>query len=105
MRLLLSALCVLATLGSAESMEPSLRARRLPGGFDYDFDMNELEAAEIGFLAGLIFVVILACMLCSCCCRASRGCSLCDILAIFCLWEMCCDRDGVSTVPGDFVLI
>jgi hypothetical protein len=66
--------------------------RRMPG-VDYD-----LESAEAGFVAGLLCVVLLLILLCCCCCGGGRGggCSLWDIVAIACLWEICCDRDGAA---------
>jgi hypothetical protein len=66
--------------------------RRMPG-FDYD-----LESAEAGFVAGLLCVVLLLLLLCCCCCGGGRGggCSLWDIVALACLWEICCDRDGAA---------
>lgn len=75
--------------------------------FDYDFggidfSSDEIGAAEFGFLAGILFIVVLAILLCCCCCGGRGGCSLWDLVAIVCLWEMCCDRDdGV----GNFVLV
>jgi hypothetical protein len=66
--------------------------RRMPG-VDYD-----LESAEMGFVAGLLCVVLLLILLCCCCCGGGRGggCSLWDIVALACLWEICCDRDGAA---------
>ena len=68
--------------------QPQLRAnqhRRLPGGFDaMDFDSPEAQSAVI-----LLVIVLLVC-----CCWGGRrgGCSLCDILACVCIYEMCCDN-------------
>lgn len=68
--------------------QPQLRGfqhRRLPGGFDdMDFDSPEAQSALI-----LLFIVLLVC-----CCWGGRrgGCSLCDILACVCIYEMCCDN-------------
>ena len=81
----------------------SLRRRRLPGGADYGFDFGDMEQAELGFLAGMLFFVALICFLICCCCG---GCSLWDIVALVCLWELCCDRNGASLASaGDFVLV
>jgi hypothetical protein len=74
---------------SSSSYHPRLR-RRLPG--DYNFDAT---SAEAGFAAGLLLLILLALLLCCCCCGGGRGgCSLWDLVAMVCLWEMCCDRDG-----------
>ena len=70
--------------------------RRLPGGVDsMDFSSPEAQSA-------LILVVIVLLLLC-CCCRGGRrgGCSLCDILACVCIYEMCCDNDGAPL--NDFI--
>jgi len=70
------------------------------------FSGYELGAAELGFLVGILFIVALVLLLCCCCCRGGSrsSCSLCDILAALCLYEMCCDgRGGMN--PGDFVLV
>lgn len=84
-------------------VEPPLRRRRLPGGADYGFDFGNMEEAEIGFLAGMLFFVALICFLICCCCG---GCSLWDIVALACLWELCCDRDGAALASaGNFVLV
>ena len=76
-------------------------SRRLPGEiYDIDFDMNDLDAAEIGFVSGMVFMLVMLLLLCCCCCR--RGCSVCDLIALICLWDLCCDRGGP---PGDFIAI
>jgi hypothetical protein len=75
----------------------NLRHRRLPGE-DYGSFTFDPSSAEAGFAVGFLFFIILALLLCCCLCGGGRGggrgCSLCDILAIVCLWELCCDREG-----------
>ena len=71
-----------------------LLRRRLPGGGDY-FDFG---SAEAGFAAGVGFAVLALVLLCVCCCC---GCSLWDVLAMLCLWEICCDNSSV--VDDSFV--
>ena len=63
--------------------------RRLPGSpINWDFDSPESQSALIILLIVLLF----------CCCWGGRrgGCSLCDILACVCIYEMCCDNGGVN---------
>jgi hypothetical protein len=74
-----------------------------------EFTSGELGAAEIGFIVGLLFFVVVILLLCCCCCggggrgyRGRGGCSICDILALFCIWEMCCDQRDIS---NDFCLV
>jgi hypothetical protein len=78
--------------------------RKLPGNeMMGDFD---LMSAEAGFVVGFAFLIVLLFLcLCCCCCGRSRpfggynngGGSNClwDLVAIVCLWEMCCDNDGI----------
>jgi hypothetical protein len=72
--------------------------------FDFDFDNVELKGAAAGFLVGFICLLLLVACLCCCCCRPGRGCSLWDILACYCFYEICCD-DGAVGDCGDFALI
>ena len=78
--------------------------RRLPGGGYADVNLDDymdLNNAELGFAAGVLFaVVLICCLLCMCCGGGSR-CSLWDCLALFCIWEICCDGRN----PNDFVLV
>jgi hypothetical protein len=84
------------------TVKSGIRRRRLPGS-DYSLDFDQFDSAEAGFLAGILFVVALVCLLICCCCG---GCSLWDLVAIACLWEICCDRDGARAASmGDFVLV
>jgi hypothetical protein len=69
-----------------------------------DFNADQLGAAEVGFLVGILVVVVLILLLICCCCGCGRGgggCSICDILAAICIWEMCCDQRD----PTDFCLV
>jgi hypothetical protein len=69
-----------------------------------DFDTDQLGAAEVGFLVGISVVVVLILLLLCCCCGCGRGgggCSVCDILAAICIWEMCCEQGD----PTDFCLV
>ena len=78
--------------------------RKLPGNeMMGDFD---LMSAEAGFMVGFVFLIVLLFLcLCCCCCRRrpygynnqGGGGSNClwDLVAIVCLWEMCCDNDGI----------
>ena len=92
------------TGSSSESSAPTtlntqLLRRRLPGN-DYNIEGFDMMSAEAGFALGLSFFIILLLLLCCCCCgrRGGGGGSSClwDLVAIVCLWEMCCDNDGVS---------
>jgi hypothetical protein len=73
-----------------------------------DFNTDQLGAAEVGFLGGILVVVVLIVLLFCCCCgcgggrgRRGGGCSICDILAAFFIWEVCCDQGD----PTDFCLV
>jgi hypothetical protein len=84
------------------TVKSGIRRRRLPGS-DYSLDFDQFDSAEAGFLAGILFVIALVCLLICCCCG---GCSLWDLVAVACLWEICCDRDGSRAASlGDFVLV
>lgn len=85
-----------SSTATSTSYRPKIR-RRLPDG-DYGFGSFDAASAEAGFAAGLLVLVLLALLLCCCCCGGGRrgGCSLWDLVAMVCLWEMCCDRDGVG---------
>jgi hypothetical protein len=78
--------------------EPSDEQRRLPGR-DFINLNGDFTSAEAGFLVGLFLSLFLVVLLtCICCGR----CSLWDIIALVCLWEICCDP-GVG--PNAFMLI
>jgi hypothetical protein len=82
--------------------------RMLPGN-DYNMDNIDMSSAEAGFIVGIIFLVLLFLFVCCCCCNlimgggrrynnggGGRGSScLWDLVAIVCLWELCCDNDGM----------
>uniref|UniRef100_A0A7S3KWI4 Uncharacterized protein n=1 Tax=Amphora coffeiformis TaxID=265554 RepID=A0A7S3KWI4_9STRA len=73
--------------------------RRMPG---YEtMNIEDLDSAELGFAAGILFAFLLICFLLCMCCGGGSRCSLWDCLALVCIWEMCCD--GRS--PTDFVRI
>lgn len=58
--------------------------RRLPGsGFNFD---GNWSAEELGITSGLLTLLIVIFVLYCCC-----GCSLMDILLLFCCWHLCCD--------------
>jgi hypothetical protein len=81
------------------------RPRLLEGG-DYDFDfsnISELEAAEVGAVVALLLVALLLVLCCCCCCR--RGCSLWDLVAMCCLWELCCGNNGMGDTMSDFQMM
>jgi hypothetical protein len=88
-----------------ESLDSSSNNHYLSRQLEYlDFDTDQLGAAEVGFLVGILVVVVLILFLLCCCCGCGRGgggCSVCDILAAICIWEMCCDQ-GDQT---DFCLV
>ena len=64
-------------------------SRHLKGGFDdyfkFDGDWSSAEAGVAGGLLCLLFVLFFL----YCCC----GCSLCEILMLFCCYRLCCE-DG-----------
>jgi len=68
--------------------------RRLPGGFD--FAHPRLTPEDV---SALFFILILLCLF-SCLCGRGRGrgrsCSLWDILACVCIWELCCDDRAIN---------
>jgi hypothetical protein len=82
---------------SKNGEQPKQRHRRLGGG-DYEFD--NLQSAEAGAVACLVLLVLLLVLICCCCCggrgrRGGRGgFSMCDCLALVCIWEMCCGGGG-----------
>jgi hypothetical protein len=80
-------------------IDNSLRQRRLPGAAYGEYDFGNMDSAEAGFIAGILFLVVMICLLLCCCCGR---CSLWDIVALACLWELCCDRDGAA---GDFAML
>ena len=82
--------CCIVTASEENTVYQSLRTRKLPGESYFDFDIDSLASAEAGFAAGAVFVVVLLIILICCCCGR---CSLWDIVAMVCLWEMCCDRE------------
>lgn len=58
--------------------------RRLQGGSDNNF-MAGLSPATCGVVGGLVFLFLIIFILyCFC------GCSLCEILMLFCCYELCC---------------
>lgn len=62
---------------------------------DIDVTSDQLEGAAVGFVLGILAIALCS-MLSCCCCGTGRryrreGCSLCDILACVCLYEICCD--------------
>jgi hypothetical protein len=100
-------------LDSSQDYRPTttlhnLRHRRLPGE-DYSNFTFDPSSAEAGFAVGFLFFIILALLLCCCLCGGGRGggrgCSLCDILAIVCLWELCCDREGGGMMDNGFNML
>jgi hypothetical protein len=87
-----------------ESLNSNINNHHLYRQLEYlDFNTDQLGAAEVGFLVGILVVVVLILLLLCCCCGCGRGggCSVCDILAAICIWEMCCDQGD----PTDFCLI
>jgi len=65
------------------SITASNQQRQLPGN---EFDMKTWSPAETGTVSGIAFLLVILFVLYCCC-----GCSLCNILAILCCWEICCD--------------
>ena len=60
--------------------------RRLPG--DYSFgNLQNWSSAQTGFASGLLLLLFIIFILYCCC-----GCSICEILMVFCCYEMCCDQ-------------
>lgn len=77
----------------ASTFELKLRGtRRLNGAYE-DFEDFDLKSAEAGFALAVVLFIVLVVMFCCCCCPRN-GCSLWDIVACLCIWEICCDRDG-----------
>lgn len=65
--------------------------RRLPGDYDFDMSQEQMES-----LLCLLVVICLVSCLCSCLCCRAGGCSLTEILACVCLYEICCDDGRVG---------
>jgi hypothetical protein len=85
---------------TSTSKHRQLLRRRLPGN-DYNMEGLDMMSAEAGFALGLSCFIILLLLLCCCCCGRRGGggggsSCLWDLVAVACLWEMCCDNDGVS---------
>lgn len=80
-----------------ETYSTSLRGttRRLPGE-TWDIDNVRLDGPMGGFVAGLAFALLILFLLCCCCCGGGRGCSLWDILACVCIYELCCDDGNIG---------
>lgn len=78
----------------------SSTSRQLPGYFDgMNFSNGDFTSQEAAFVAGMLFFVVIAFLLCCCLCG---GCSLWDILALVCIWDICCaSGNGV----GDFGML
>ena len=57
--------------------------RRLQG--DANNFLADLTPLTAGVTGGIVFLVLVICFLYCCC-----GCSLCDILLLFCCYELCC---------------
>lgn len=72
--------------------EPLGEHRRLPEESIFSL-ANDWSPEEIGALSGLFFLLLIIFILYCCC-----GCSLCDILMLFCCWELCCDQGMVDTI-------
>ena len=75
------------TLHEEEAAQQQLR-RRLPGEV---FGVG----GEYGPIIMLVVAIFVLSFLFRCCCR---GVSLCDLLACYCLYDICCDGPGI----GDF---
>jgi hypothetical protein len=87
--------------------EGSRASRKLPGMDDYIPSGFDLGSAEVGAaLAGGILLLVIFCLICSCLrciCGGGGGyrrgggggCGGClwDLVALVCLWELCCDRE------------
>ena len=103
---LLSSLVLIkaATVPCLDS-DTSLRGghRCLPGFDGMDFDLGDMDNVEAGFAVGVLFTILLLCCLLYMCCGGGPRCSFWDCLALFCLWEICCDGNGGN--PSDFVLV
>ena len=76
---------------------------------DYFTDLD-IESLEEGFAVGAAFILLLICICLLCCCcsmccgggrRGGGGCSLMDILAAFCCYEMFCDDSPGCFIPMD----
>mmetsp|Transcript_13744 Transcript_13744/g.17937 ORF Transcript_13744/g.17937 Transcript_13744/m.17937 type:complete len:107 (-) Transcript_13744:302-622(-) len=87
----------LARETSMQDFTKQTNLRKLPDN-DYDFDLDEIDMAEVGITLAAILVVLL--MICCCCCRRF---SLWDCVALACLWEICCDNPN-NGGAGDFVM-
>jgi hypothetical protein len=71
---------------SHEYLRPST-LRQLPGQDSFSMNMKDWNAAQTGAASGIFFLILFVCILYCCC-----GCSICDLLALWCCWEICCDE-------------
>ena len=81
------------------------RRRRLPGaagggGSGYPTSMSEEQVMQV---LAAVLLLLLVCILFMCCCCGRF--SMCDCLALVCIWEICCNDAGVDALVGDFVLV
>jgi hypothetical protein len=72
--------------------EPLREQRRLPEESMFNIP-GDWSPEKTGALSGLFFLLLIVFILYCCC-----GCSLCDILMLFCCWELCCDQGMVDTM-------
>jgi hypothetical protein len=74
------------TSPSGEKMQEYFEntSRRLQAGV-----LEDWTPAALGISGGVVFLIVVVLFLYCCC-----GCSLCDILMIFCCYELCCGDCG-----------
>lgn len=86
--------------------------RTLEGDFQDYFSDLDIESLEEGAAVGGAFVLLLICICLLCCCCSmccggggrggGRGCSIMDMLGIYCCYEIFCDDNPGCFVPmGD----
>lgn len=94
---------------SSSSSSSNLRYSQRQLVAEYNGLDLDLESMEAGFaIAVIVFVLLAVFLVCCCCCGGGcvrGGCSLWDILACVCIWELCCDKDGGGALGNSFAMM
>lgn len=76
--------------------------RSLQGGAGGGYPSSLSEEQVMQVLVAVL-LLLLVCILFMCCCCGRF--SMCDCLALVCIWEICCNDGGIETLAGDFVSV
>lgn len=72
------------SMNHLRSTQQQQQQRELPG--NEVMDATNWSATQTGAVSGLLFLLFIICVLYCCC-----GCSICDLLALWCCYEICCE--------------